>query len=78
MTGAEELRLSFPGSLADTLTGGLDLFSGFRLTFKIERDAGREHNGPSDNSLAPHAAIGLFSVENDGIRIVRDRGSRIR
>src|SRR5438094_8086178 len=65
------------GSLADTLTGILDLFSGFRLTFKVERDAGREHNGPSDNSLAPHAAIGLFSVENDGIRVMRNRGSRI-
>ena len=32
MTGAEELRLFYPGRVADTLTGILDLFSGFRLT----------------------------------------------
>src|SRR5438876_9933393 len=32
MTGVKELRLSPHGSLADTLTGILDLFSGFRLT----------------------------------------------
>ncbi len=32
MTGAEELRLFYPGRVADTLTGGLDLCSRFRLT----------------------------------------------
>jgi hypothetical protein len=35
MTSGEGLRLSSPGSLADTLTGGLDLFSGVRFDARV-------------------------------------------
>src|SRR5207253_6407100 len=84
MTGAEELRLSSQGAW-QTLTGGLDLCSRFRLTpgSGSKPDAKREGDRKRESTtvrleipshLEPRDRI--FSVQNDGIRVKRNRGSR--
>src|SRR5438094_8580168 len=85
MTGAEELRLSSQGAW-QTLTGGLDLCSRFRLTPGSGSKPDAKREGIANERARPSVwkfprtssrGIEIFSVQNDGIRVMRNRGSRI-
>src|SRR5438132_11247647 len=85
MTGAEELRLFYPGRVADTLTGGLDLCSRFRLTPGLVQNLMPSERGIANERARPSVwkfprtssrGIEIFSVQNDGVQIMRNLWSR--
>src|SRR5256886_13114763 len=85
MTGVKELRLSPPWKFGRHTTGGLDLCSRFRLTpgmvqnlMPSERGIANERARPSVWKFPRTSSRGIeiFSLQNDGIQIMRNRGSR--